>query len=71
MPRIRVTQVGTGRTIVGSPDELLEWLGRWWPDEPEDGAIASHITQVVYEWEAGQFDGWRNELLGLRATALR
>ncbi|MGB7982506.1 MAG: hypothetical protein WCF36_17130 [Candidatus Nanopelagicales bacterium] len=71
MPRLRVTHLATGRTLVGSPDELLEWLGGWWPDEdPDDALVYSTITQAVYEWERGVFDGTRNERLGVRAELL-
>lgn len=69
MPLIQVTHVFTGRIMVGTPDELLEGLGRWWPDaEADEGAIAAHITQAVYEWETGQFDGWRNAILGVQVA---
>jgi len=71
MPRLRVTQLATGRTLVGTPDELLEWLSRWWPNaDPEDGELDATITQAVYEWECGVLDGWRNERLGVRAELL-
>ncbi len=71
MPRLRVTHLATGRILVGSPDELLEWLGRWWPDEdPDDSGVYSTITQAVYEWERGVFDGTLNERLGVRAELL-
>lgn len=69
VPRIRVTQVGTGRTMIGTPDELLERLGDWWTEDgSDDGAIDAHITQAVYEWECGRFDGWRNSVLGVEAA---
>ena len=68
MPVLRVTHLETGRTLIGSPDELLEWLGRWWPDEdPDDAGVFSTITQAVYEWERGVLDGSRTRRLGVRA----
>lgn len=68
MTRLRVTHVATGRSMVGTPDELLECLGIWWPEEDsEDSAVGSLITQAVYEWERGVFDGWRNQRLGVTA----
>jgi hypothetical protein len=68
MPRLRVTHLETGRMLVGSPDELLERLGGWWPEEdPDDAGVHSMITQAVYEWERGVFDGARNDVLGVRA----
>jgi hypothetical protein len=68
MPRLRVTHLATGRTLVGSPDELLDWLGGWWPDEdPDETGVFSTITQAVYEWERGVLDGTRNGHLGVRA----
>ncbi len=71
MPRLRVTHLATGRMLVGSPDELLDWLGGWWPDEdPDDAAIHSTITQAVYAWERGMLDGPHNERLGVRAELL-
>jgi hypothetical protein len=53
--------------MIGSPDELLDFLGSWWQDDPDDGAVDSLITQAVYEWEQGVFDGWRNQHLGVTA----
>jgi len=71
VPSIHVTHLTTGRTMVGTPDELLDWLPNWWPEaESDDGAVYSQITQAVYEWESGQFDGWRTRSLGLQATPL-
>lgn len=71
MPRLRVTHLATGRTLIGSPDELLDRLGAWWPDEdPDDAAIHSTITQAVYEWERGVLDGERNDQLGVRAELI-
>lgn len=68
MPRMRVTHLATGRTLVGSPDELLDWLGGWWPDEdPERTAVYSTITQAVYAWERGVLDGPLTGQLGVRA----
>jgi hypothetical protein len=68
MVRMRVTHLATGRSMIASPDELLEFLPRWWADEAShDGAVDSLITQAVYEWEQGVFDGWRNECLGVTA----
>jgi hypothetical protein len=50
MTRLRVTHPATGRSMIGSPDELLEFLGSWWPqDHSDDGAVDSLITQAVYE----------------------
>lgn len=62
---MRVTQLATGRSMIASPDELLEFLPRWWDDD--EGEIDSLITQAVYEWERGVFDGWRNQRLGVTA----
>lgn len=71
MPRLRVTHLATGRTLVGSPDELLDWLGAWWPDDdPDDAEVHSMITQAVYERERGVYDGPRNEQLGVRAELI-
>jgi hypothetical protein len=68
MTRLQVTHLATGRSMVGTPDELLECLGGWWPEEDsEDSAVGSLITQAVYEWERGVFDGWRNQRLGVTA----
>ena len=68
MTRMRVTHLATGRSMIANPDELLEFLPSWWADEEsDDGAIDSLITQAVYEWERGVFDGWRNQRLGVTA----
>jgi hypothetical protein len=32
------------------------------------GAVDALITQAVYEWERGVFDGWRNQRLGVVAA---
>jgi hypothetical protein len=64
VPRIRVTHTATGRTLIGNPDELLEWLPTWWPG-PFDDEVHSHLTQAVYAWEQGRFTD--AEGLGLRA----
>ena len=69
MTSLRVTHTATGRSMIGSPDELLEFLRAWWPqNESDDGAVDSLITQAVYEWERGVFDGWRNQRLGVVAV---
>lgn len=71
MPVLRVTHLATGRTLVGSPDELLDWLERWWPEEdPDDTAVYSTITQAVYEWERGVLDGAHSDQLGVRAEVV-
>jgi hypothetical protein len=71
MPKLRVTHLATGRSLIGSPDELLDWLGGWWPDEdPDHAGVFSTITQAVYEWERGVFDGPSNECLGVRAELI-
>jgi hypothetical protein len=68
MPHLRVTQLATGRTLVGSPDELLDWLGGWWPDD--DPGVYSAITQAVYEWERGVLEGPCTDRLGVRAELI-
>lgn len=71
MPRLRVTHLATGRTLIGSPDELLDRLGGWWPDEdPEDAAVHSTITQAVYAWEQGVLGGTHDHQLGVYAELL-
>jgi hypothetical protein len=71
MPRLRVTHLETGRTLIGTPDELLDRLGGWWPDEdPEDAAVHSTITQAVYAWEQGVLGGTHDQQLGVPAELL-
>ncbi len=71
MTRLRVTHLATGRTLIGSSDELLDWLAGWWPDEdPDDAAIYSIITQAVYGWEQGRFGATPDQRLGIRAELL-
>ncbi|HSO03556.1 MAG TPA: hypothetical protein VLQ92_03665 [Candidatus Limnocylindrales bacterium] len=70
MPRLRVTHLATGRTLIGSPDELLDWLGRWWPDDPADAGVHSTITQAVYAWEQGVLGGTLDQQLGVHAELL-
>jgi hypothetical protein len=38
MPSLRVTHTATGRSMIGSPDELLEFLGAWWPQKDSEAA---------------------------------
>jgi alkanesulfonate monooxygenase SsuD/methylene tetrahydromethanopterin reductase-like flavin-dependent oxidoreductase (luciferase family) len=71
MPRLRVTHLATGRTLVGSPDELLDRLAGWWPDDGSDDAgVDSTITQAVYAWEQGVLDGAHGDRLGVRAELI-
>ena len=71
MPTLRVTHLATGRTLIGSPDELLDRLGNWWPDEdPDDAGVHSTITQAVYEWEQGVLGGTHTARLGVRAELI-
>ena len=66
MTRMRVTHLATGRSMSASPDELLEFLPHWWAGEGSlDETVEALITQAVYEWERGVFNGWRNERLGV------
>jgi hypothetical protein len=63
--RLRVTHTTTGRSLVGEPDELLDWLPDWWPG-PTDEAVLAQLTQAVYAWEQGELRGWRTEALGVQ-----
>ena len=65
--RLAIYLGNPGISPTGSP---IPQPGKHQPLANAKGEIEAQITQVVYEWERGVFDGWRNRTLGVRAVLI-